>query len=181
MVEKITPAEAKAVLKLYPEEGDRVRWGLIRVLGELRIEAATPLILNDLNSPFHVECAIEALGKIGSSEAYNAIRKHVMEHPESAAIALLPMARTGKQRAIKYLRRYLSHETAALRQAAVQALASIATVESLQTLKEHLCAERDEKARLCLLQAIHSLQAIAQPDIKTPIQDSETVSNTLHL
>lgn len=181
MVEKITPAEAKAVLKLYPEEGERVRWGLIRVLGELRIEAATPLILNDLNSPFHVECAVEALGKIGSNEAYNAIRKHVMAHPESAAIALLPMARTGKERAIRYLRRYLGHETAALRQAAVQALASIATMEALQTLKEHLCIERDEKVRSCLLQAVHSLQAIAQPDIKTPIQDSEGLPPTLHL
>ncbi len=177
MVEKITPAEAKAVLKLYSEEGDRVRWGLIRVLGELKIAAATSLILSDLRSPFHTECAIEALGKIGSDEAYNSIREYVVEHPESAIIALLPMARTGKQRAIKYLRTYLTHEMAVLRQSAVQALASIANIESLQALKEHLCVERDEKVRAGLFQAIHSLQAIVQPDIKNAIRGAETIAN----
>ncbi len=178
MVDKITPAEAKAVLKLYSEEGDRVRWGLIRVLGELRIAAATPLILSDLNSPFHTECAIEALGKIGSDESYNAILEYVMEHPESAILALIPLARTGKQRAIKYLRNYLSHEMAVLREAAVQALASIVTTESLQALKEHLCSERDEKVRSSLFHAVHSLQAVLSPDIKAAIQDAETVSDS---
>ncbi len=177
MVEKINPAEAKAVLKLYSEEGDRVRWGLIRVLGELKITAATSLILSDLRSPFHTECAIEALGKIGSDEAYNAIREYVVEHPESAIIALLPMAKTGKQRATRYLRTYLDNEMAVLRQSAVQALASIADIESLQALKEHLCVERDEKVRASLFQAIHSLHAVVQPDIKTAIRDSETISS----
>ena len=66
MVDKILPSEANAVVKLYPEEGDRVRWGLIRVLGELKMEFATPIILNDLRNSFHTECAMEALGKIGS-------------------------------------------------------------------------------------------------------------------
>jgi hypothetical protein len=176
MVDKISPAEAKAVLKIYPEEGDRVRWGLIRVLGELKIEAATPLILSDLNSPFHTECAIEALGKIGSDEAYNAIREYVLEHPESAMISLLPMARTGKQRAIKHLRRYLNHDMAVLRQAAVRALASIRSAEALHDLKEHLCVERDEKVRATLLQAVHSLQAILLPDINAANQDTEIIS-----
>jgi serine/threonine protein kinase len=44
MVDKLEPSEAKAILKLYSEEGDRVRWGLIKALGELNIQAATPLI-----------------------------------------------------------------------------------------------------------------------------------------
>jgi serine/threonine protein kinase len=181
MVDQITPAEAKAVLKLYAEEGDRVRWGLIRVLGELKIEAATSLIIKDLNSPFHAECAIEALGKIGSDEAYNAIREYVVEHPESAIIALLPLAKTGRQRAIKHLRRYLWNEMPALRQAAVEAIASIATVESLQALKEHLCVERDEKVRSNLLQAVHSLQAVLLPEFKTTMQGPETVLNVRNL
>ncbi len=178
MVDRITPAEAKAVLKIYPEEGDRVRWGLIRVLGELKIEAATPLILSDLNSPFHTECAIEALGKIGSDEAYNSIREYVLQHPESAIIALLPMARTGKQRAIKQLRRYLSHEMAVLRQAAVRALASIRSPEALHELKEHLCVERDEKVRSALLQAVHSLQAVLLPDIAGANQDTQIIQKS---
>jgi hypothetical protein len=178
MVDKITPAEAKAVLKLYPEEGDRVRWGLIRVLGELRIEAATPLILSDLNGPFHTECAIEALGKIGSEEAYNAIREYVLLHPESAMIALLPMARTGKKKAIKYLRRYLNHEMAVFRESAVRALASIASAESLYELKEQLCLERDEKVRSSLFQAVRSLQAVLLPDITASIRMVEVDSKT---
>jgi len=182
MVEKISPGEAKAIIKIYPEEGDRVRWGLIRVLGELRIEPATPLIISDLRSAFHTECAIEALGKIGSEEAYNAIREYVTEHPESAIIALLPLAKTGKQKAIKYLHPYLSHEMAILRQAAVQALASIKTAESLQALKEQLCTERDEKVRSSLFQAVHSMQAVLLPDITaTTIQKPESVSSLRNL
>jgi serine/threonine protein kinase len=176
IVDKITPAEAKAVLKIYPEEGDRVRWGLIRVLGELKIAAATPLILGDLNSPFHSECAIEALGKIGSAEAYNSIREHIIEHPDSALISMLPLAKTGKQRAVKDLRGYLSHEMAVYRQTAAQALASIVSMESLHFLKEHLCIERDEKVRACLFQAVHSLQSILGPEITSTIHGSETIS-----
>jgi hypothetical protein len=172
MIEKITPAEAKAVLKIYPEEGDRVRWGLIRVLGELKIEAATPLILNDLNSPLHTECAIEALGKIGSYEAYAAIREYVLAHPESALIAMLPMAKTGKQRAIKNLSCYLNHEMAVLRQAAIQALASIGSMESLNLIKAHMRIERDEKVRASLFEAVHSLQAILEPAITTTIHSN---------
>ena len=176
MVEKLSASEAKAIVKIYPEEGDRVRWGLIRVLGELKIEAAIPLILSDLRNSFHTECAIEALGKIGSEEAYNAIRDFIGDHPESAIIALLPLARTGKQKAIKYLQRYLSHDMAVLRQAAVQALASVVSAESLRALKDHLCIERDEQVRSCLFQAVHSLQGVTLPDI-TAIQKAECLPN----
>jgi len=165
MVENLNPAEAKSIVKLYAEEGDRVRWGLIRVLGELRIEAATQLILSDLNSPFHAECAIEALGKIGASEAYNPVREFVAAHPESAIIALSALARTGKQRAIKTLQQYLGSEMAVLRQAAVRALALIESAESLQVLKEHLCIEPDEKVRAALVQAVHAMQRALLPSI----------------
>ncbi len=169
MVEKLTPAEAKAILKLYAEEEDRVRWGLIRVLGELRIESATPLILADLESPFHTECAIEALGKIGSLDAYNSIREFVANHPESATIALVPMAKTGKQRAIKDLQPYLEHEMAVMRQAAVRAFASVESLESLHVLKAHLCVERDEKVRAVLFQVVHTLQGILLPTVTTSV------------
>jgi hypothetical protein len=182
MVEQITSGEAKAVIKIYPEEGDRVRWGLIRVLGELRIESATPLIISDLRSAFHTECAIEALGKIGSEDSYNAIREYVTEHPDCAIIALLPLAKTGKQKATKYLQRYLNHEMAILRQAAVQAMATIKTAESLQALKEQLCIERDEKVRSSLFQAVHSLQAVLLPDITaTTVQKSEMVPSARNM
>ena len=97
MVDKILPSEANAVVKLYPEEGDRVRWGLIRVLGELKIEFATPIILNDLRNSFHTECAMEALGKIGSDGAFVSIRDYITEHPESALIGLLPLAQDRKR------------------------------------------------------------------------------------
>jgi len=171
MIDKIDPAEAKAILKLYSEEEDRVRWGLIRVLGELKIQAATPLILNDLRNPFHTEYALEALGKIGSDEAYNEIREYVVEHPENAVNALIPLARTGKQRSIRNLRRYLRQENAALRQAAVRALAAVACEESLRVLKEHLCDEEDEGVRSSLFEAVNSLQSVLLP---------QTVGMTVH-
>jgi serine/threonine protein kinase len=176
IVEQISAAEAKAIVKIYPEEGDRVRWGLIRVLGELKIEAAIPLIVSDLRNSFHSECAIEALGKIGSEEAFIEIREYVREHPESAIIALLPLAKTGKKRAVRYLQHYLNNEMAVLRQAAVDALATIASAESLQALKEQLFVERDDRVRSSLFQAVHSLQAVMLPDITT-IQKAESVQN----
>ena len=172
MVDKITSAEAKSLVKLYSEEGDRVRWGLIRVLGELKLEAATQLILGDLTSSFHTECAIEALGKIGSAEAFEPIRSFVVEHPESALIALVPMAKTGKQRAVHLLQQYLCHEMAVLRQAAVRALTCIASEESLRILKEHLCIEPDEKVRALLVQAVHAMQRALLPSLTTIVQET---------
>jgi hypothetical protein len=180
MVEKLSASEAKAIVKIYPEEGDRVRWGLIRVLGELRIEASIPLILSDLRNSFHTECAIEALGKIGCDEAFTPILEFITEHPESAIIALVPLAKAGKQKSVRHLQRYLNHEMAVLRQAAVQALASIASAESLQILKEHLSIENDEKVRSTLFQAVHSLQGITLPDITT-IQKPERLPNVRNL
>lgn len=176
MVDKMEASEAKAVLKLYSQEGDRVRWGLIRVLGELKIASATPLILRDLKNPFHSECAIKALGKIGSEEAFDAIHEYVMEHPESALVALLPLASTGKEKAIGCLQHYLDQETAILRLAAARALSLVATKESLQILKEHLCVERDEKVRFSLLQAVHSLEAILLPGLAKASKNTEAPS-----
>jgi hypothetical protein len=167
MVDEISPSETNAVIKLYPEEGDRVRWGLIRVLGELKIEFATPIILNDLRNSFHTECVMEALGKIGSDGAFSAIRDYIAAHPESVIIGLLPLARTGKNKAIKCIRPYLSHETVNLRQAAAKALASIRSTESLQLLKERLYVECDEKVSACLVQSVHSLRALLFPDLAT--------------
>jgi hypothetical protein len=169
MVDKLAPAEAKAILKIYPEEGDRVRWGLIKVLGELKIHAATPLILSDLRSPFHTECAIEALGKIGVEESYNALLAYVMEHPESAMISLMPLAATGKKRSIKFLRNYLNDEMSVLRQTAVRALASIGSEECVQALKERLCIECDEKVRAGICQAVHSLESVMLPDMDVTV------------
>lgn len=158
MVETMNAHETKAILKLYPTEADRVRWGLIRVLGELKIVGATQLLLRELKNPYQRECAIEALGRIGAGEAFNPIRRFVIENPNSAMTALVPLARTGKQRAIKYLRQYASHEMAVLREEATRALASIRTPESLQVLNERLAEEKDERVRAALLESIRSIE-----------------------
>ena len=154
--------EAHAILKLYEGEDDRVRWGLIRVMGELRIKAAVPLILRELKNPFHKECAIEALGNIGSEEAFGPIREFLSKNPESANIALMPLARTGKQRALKHLQRYLSAELAVVRQAAIRAIASIENPECLGILKAHASAERDHRVRSILQQSVRSLESALQ-------------------
>jgi tRNA A-37 threonylcarbamoyl transferase component Bud32 len=159
MVEQVQPGEAKAILKLFPTEEDRVRWGLIRVLGDLKITAATPMIINELKNPYHRECAIEALGKIGSDQAFNPLREFLAQNPESATIALMPLARTGRQRSLKCLRSYLSNEMATLREAAIHAMATVETPECLRILKEHAPKERDDRARNALQQSIRSLEA----------------------
>lgn len=158
MVERVVPREAKAILKLFAIEEDRVRWGLIRVLGELKVIAATPMIINELKNPYHRECAIEALGKIGSDEAFNPLSAFLSQNPESAMITLMPLARTGKQRALKCLRSYLSNEMATLREAAIRAMAAVETPECLRILKEHAPKERDDRARKALQLSIRSLE-----------------------
>ncbi len=163
MIEKIEPREARAILKLFPGEDERVRWGLIKVLGELRVTAATPMILGELNSSFNRECAVEALGKIGSEEALFSPDKSVATDPEYNGKALLPLSQTGKIKAIRCLGGYLNHENARLRQGAVRAMASIVTPEALRILKNHLKQESDATVRSSLLQAIHSLETALQP------------------
>jgi hypothetical protein len=158
MVEQMEPREAAAILKLFPGEEDRVRWGLIRVLGELQIGAATTMLINELKSPFHRECAMEALGRIGSEEAFNPILEFVTQNPHSAVIALLPLAQTGKERAIPHLRGCLADELAVVREAAVRALATIRSAEVLRILKDRLSLEKDERVRSSIVQAALSLE-----------------------
>ncbi len=159
MVEQMEPREARSVLKMFASEEDRVRWGLIKVLGDLRIRDATPMIVNELKNPYHRECAIEALGKIGADEAFQPLRDFLARNPESAMIILLPLARTGKQRSLRSLRPYLAHEMATLRQMAVRALESVETQESLMLLQECLPRERDDRVRSVYRQAIRILDS----------------------
>ena len=159
MIDQVEPGEAKAILKLFETEEDRVRWGLIRVLGELKITAAMPMIINELKNPYHCECAIDALGKIGADEAFNPLNEFLSKNPENAMITLLPLARTGKQRALKCLRSYLSSEMVTLREAAIRAMAVVETPECLRILKEHLSREHDDRAHKALQQAIRSLES----------------------
>jgi HEAT repeat protein len=143
---------------MYAGEEDRVRWGLIKVLGDLKIAAATRMIVTELKSSYHRECAIEALGKIGAEEAFIPLRDFLSQNPESALIALLPLALTGRQRSLKYLRPYLSHEMATWRQAAIRALSTVETAESLNLLKEHLPKERDDRVHSALNQSIRIVE-----------------------
>jgi hypothetical protein len=177
MVDTIESSEIKAVLKLYSGENDRVRWGLIRMLGELKIPAATPLILNDIRNPFHAECAIEALGKIGSHEAFKDILEYIKAHPESALVALVPLAQTGRELAIPHICRYLNHEMAILRQASVRALSSIRSMASLQVLKDHTNVEHDEKVRSSLIQAVYSMESSLLPHLNVPVQNSMVIES----
>ncbi len=171
MVDTIEASEIKAILKLYSGENDRVRWGLIRVLGDLKIPSATPLILNDLKNPFHAECAIEALGKIGAYEAFGEILKYIESHPESAPLALTPLAQTGKERAIPYICRHLNNDVSTVRQASVRALASIKSEKALKALKEHTSVERNEKVRGSLLEAVYTMESTLLPRLNIPIPD----------
>lgn len=159
MVEKMEPHEARGILKMFPGEEDRVRWGLIKVLGDLKIAAAAPLVAQELKNPFHRECAIEALGKVGAEESFVPLRDFVTKNPESALIALLPLARTGREKALKFVRPYLFHEMATLRQAASRALAEVETKESLKMLRECLSKERDDRVRNTLHQSVAAIEA----------------------
>ena len=175
MVEQIEPKEAIIVMKMFAGEEDRVRWGLIRVLGDLKIRAATPMIMNELKNPYHRECAIEALGKIGAEESFYPLRDFLAQNPESAMIALLPLARTGRQKSLKYLRPYLSHEMATVRQAAVRALETVETPECLKVLKDCMLQERDDRVRGAFRQSIRTLESALQA-IEARLQGTATVS-----
>jgi hypothetical protein len=176
MVDTMEPREASAIIKLYAGEGERVRWGLMRALGDLKITAATPLLLNELKNPFHAECAVEALGKIGADDAFDSIREYVDKNPDSALVALVPMALTGKRRAVEYLKSYLKHEMAIVRQCAVRALAMITCDECLQILKDHLSYEMDDKIRSTLNHFILSLERDLSSSANFSIHNTEALT-----
>ena len=160
ITEKVDARELDTLMTRFAGEKDRVRWGLIQVFGELRISAACALLLPELDIPLHRECAIEALGKIGTEQAFEPILNYLNRHREAATTALLPLALTGKERAIPHLEGYLSSPLASLRSATVRAIAAIASPQSLSLLKEHLPAEADEKVRSAIRQSIQALQVI---------------------
>ncbi len=162
MIDRITPEEVSHITVRFRNEEDRVRWGLIQVLGELRIQAATTLILGELDHRLHREIAIESLGKIGSASAFGPILRYVEAHGDSAMMALMPLALTGRQQAIVHIQPYLLNPMAAIRQAAVRAIAAIPSTHSLEVLKHHLKKERDEKIRSQASQSILLLEKLLQ-------------------
>ncbi len=167
MVNEMQPAEANAVLKLYTGEEDRVRWGLIRVFGELKIVSAVSMIVGELQSPYHRECAVEALGRIGAPEAFGPILDFIAHNPDAAAMALSALASTGKGRAVPHLRPYLSHPLAVVRQTATKALSAIPSIDVLDLLRNRFSRERDEKVRAALAHAVHTLEIACAQDQDT--------------
>ena len=168
MVDEMGPGEANALMKLYQGEEDKVRWGLIRAFGELKLSAAVRLILTDLKSPYHRECAVEALGRIGAAEAFEPILEFVSRNPDAAIMGLPALASTGRSRAVRHLVPYLSNSAAVLRLAAAKALGSVPSDESAAALRTQLARERDEKVRATLAQAVHGLE-------NTHVADQNTV------
>jgi HEAT repeat protein len=160
ITDKVDARELDILITRFAGENDRVRWGLILVFGELRIPAACPLLLAELDIPLHRECAIEALGKIGTEQAFEPILNYLSRHREAAATVLMPLALTGKERAIPHLKGYLSSPLASLRSATVRAIAAIASPQSLSLLKEHLAMEADEKVRSGIRQSIQALRVV---------------------
>jgi hypothetical protein len=152
-------SEAQALLKLYGEVNERVRWGLIRVFGERRMASATCLILGELGSSYHRECAMEALGKIGAGEAFDAILEYVSCNPQAAGVAFIPLAQTGQAKALPHLRRYLRHEWTELRQMAARAVARIPARESIEVLQERLRDEPDERVRGEIWKGVRLIQS----------------------
>jgi len=170
MVEKLSQRDIRALLTLYADQKDRVRWDLMRIFGDLRVAAATELLIRELNNPYQRECAIEALGSIGSGEAFDPIRRFLVENPNSAMTALVPLARTGGPRAIDCLREYANHDMTVVREEAARALGSIATPESLQILNQRLAEEKDSRVRAVLRKSIRS--------IETNLPDSQSATDT---
>ena len=173
MVEQMQPGEANAILKLYTGEEDKVRWGLIRVFGELKIVSAIRMIIGELRSPYHRECAVEALGRIGAEEAFGPILDFIARNPDAAIMALGPLASTGGARAVPHLRPYLSHPLAVMRQAAAKALSATPSVDVLDLLRNRLARERDDKVRATLAQAVYGLESAGVRDRDTVVLTGE--------
>jgi serine/threonine protein kinase len=159
MIGKLDRNTAAQLLELFPDESERVRWGLIIVLGELRVSQATPVIIGELKNPFLKEAAVEALGKIGSEEAFEPILHFLSDNPGNALSALIPLASTGKKRALDQLRKYLDHDMTVIRRQAVKALAVIGNAECRQIISHQLKLETDKTVRTALIEAIHDLEA----------------------
>ena len=159
MVQTMGEGEAKSLLKIYPTESDRVRWGLIRVLGELRQVAAMPLLVRELQNSYLRECAIEALGRIGAPEAFGPLVEFLEGNPDSALLVLPALARVGREKALPVLHPFLGHSLGVVRQTAARALSSIATRDSMLALASRLPIEPDELVRRAIRDSIQCVEA----------------------
>ena len=151
-------AEIAEMLCRFQQESDRVRWGLIRVLGERRVKEATSVILPELEFANHRECAMEALGRIGSDSAFEALLDYLSPESPASSMVLLPLAQTGKDRAVVHLVPFLSHPMVILRQAAVRALETIKATETLDLLRQFERSEPDDRLRQSTRSSIVALQ-----------------------
>jgi HEAT repeat protein len=125
MAESMSEAEIRRALSHYQDAVERVRWGLIRVFSHHKLMPAVPLLVADLSVASLHEAAVEALGALGAGEAFEPLLAWLRKRPESALTILLPLARTGREKAREHIVPYLNHEMAVIRQAAARALESI--------------------------------------------------------
>lgn len=102
---------------------------------------------------------MEALGKIGAGESFDAILEYLSSNPQAAGVALVPLAQTGQSRALPHLERYLRHEWAGLRQTAARAVAEVPARESIEVLRERLPDEPDERVREEIWKAVRAIQS----------------------
>jgi tRNA A-37 threonylcarbamoyl transferase component Bud32 len=166
-----TSGEIDEILGNYRGYDEKVRWGLIRLLGNRRLTPALTMIAGDLDVPFLKECALEALGKIGAENSFDTLRSFLETHADIAFLALTPLAQTGRQRAVPLLFGYLDSETSSLRKAAIRALAQTESNEALQSLKQRLPEERDDSTRALIRASMRQLEEVLRQS-QTVIQPS---------
>lgn len=144
-------------------------WNYGRTLGAILAEVGEPALPGliaalDQGNEFLLVIALEALGVIGSDQAFEPLRRYVSREPDSiyTGQALLALGRTGGKSAVPILLDYLraeglKHESWTLRLACF-ALGSLAEESTIDALSNVLSTHPDWFARLGAAEGLAEFQ-----------------------
>lgn len=135
---------------------------LADILGRRHEETAVPALIKALDDPaIGVRAsAADALGKIGSPEAGEAVWRRLQREPEESVrqMLILALGATGYRAAIPFLLSALKDPSPVIRGCAARALLDLRAKEALHRLEEALRSETDSFPRNQMTAAVSGLR-----------------------
>jgi HEAT repeat protein len=152
-------AAAARLVKALDHYDARIRAGAAQVIGRLRIKSASEGLLkavNDSSSTVRF-ASIRALGEIGDEQTAQTITEQLnyYERGEGAVAALSALGRLAHPSSVPVFQSYLTNKDPLLRRAAVEGLAHVGDVKTVEQFVQTVNQDEAEQVRAAMAFALH--------------------------
>jgi MFS family permease len=167
-ITQVKPKGVAALRKIRAGSGESIKEEAMKSIGAAQMTLATADVEHALEdpSPRVRRQAANALGKIGTSEAAEALLRHVEKNPALVDEEMLEaLGDAPSKSSVPTLIKFLEHPSSLVRRSAAKALGRIGDPECVEPLALAATQTNDTDLRRAALQALRDMEAKTVPEV----------------